>query len=304
MVNRISWKGVLAIAFLCLATYLFALAGTVHADTARITIDPVPVNGYVEDNNGNNIDNISCGSGGRTDCGQVSFDDGDAETVRLVATPDACYQFDNWTGMPGSSTQNPKTYQSEDYPNVTGTANFSKIVSNLTITVVGSGIVTPNTIYVFDDVVWVSAMPDPGWRFVNWTGPGVGNLVDPNAAGTNLINPLCGDTDITATFVKINYNLTTTQVGMGTVTPSTTYNFDSGLAITATPDPTWGFVNWTGDTANLVDPNAASTNLINPLFSDTNVTANFGLLGRLQIDNATWGGGTNNVIIEWGGNDI
>ena len=121
--------------------------------------------------------------------------------------------------------------------------------------------------------------------------------MDPNAAGTNIINPTCGDTDITANFAKIDYNLTTAQVGMGTVTASTTYNFDSGLALTAAPDPTWGFVNWTGDTANLVDPNAPSTNLINPLFSDTNVTANFGKLGDLAIDNSWFSLGTPNVII-------
>jgi hypothetical protein len=183
-------------------------------------------------------------------------------------------------------------------------ATFSKINYNLTTSQVGNGLITPSTTYVFDEGLWVSALPDPGWRFTKWTGPGAVNLEDPNAAGTNLINPLYADTDITATFEKNPYNLTTAQVGMGAVTPSGTYFYADGLPLTATPNAGWGFVNWTGDTANLVDPNAASTNLINPLFSDTDVTANFGQLGELAIDNGAWGGGTNNVIIQWGTNTI
>jgi hypothetical protein len=81
---------------------------------------------------------------------------------------------------------------------------------------------------------------------------------------------------ITATFKKTNYNLTTSQVGNGTVTANTTYVYDDGLAVGAFPDAGWEFVNWTGAGAgNLVNSNAASTTIINPTYGDTQITANF-----------------------------
>lgn len=57
--------------------------------------------------------------------------------------------------------------------------------------------------------------------------------------------------------------------------PSTTYLYNESLAVKATPDAGWVFDNWTGDTENLVDPNAESTNIINPIYDDTTIQANF-----------------------------
>jgi hypothetical protein len=58
-------------------------------------------------------------------------------------------------------------------------------------------------------------------------------------------------------FTKQLFNLTTSQVGDGTVTSSTSYVFDQSLPVSAVPDPGWQFDYWIGDTTNLVDPNAA-----------------------------------------------
>jgi hypothetical protein len=72
---------------------------------------------------------------------------------------------------------------------------------------------------------------------------------------------------ITATFKKTNYNLTTSQVGNGTVTADTTYVYDDALAVDATPDAGWQFVNWTGAGAgNLDDASAASTTIKDPTY--------------------------------------
>ena len=157
----------------------------------------------------------------------------------------------------------------------TVTANFRKVTYSLTTTQVGNGTVTPSTTYVYDDGLAMVATPDPGWEFVNWTGD-TANLVA-NAASTNLVAPLMANTAIQANFQKINYTLTiSVSAGNGTVAPAsgTTYVYDDGLAIVATPDPGWEFVNWTGDTANLV-ANAASTNLVAPLMANTVIQANF-----------------------------
>ena len=107
---------------------------------------------------------------------------------------------------------------------------------------------TASTTYVYDDGLAVVATPNAGWQFVNWTGVGAANLVNPRSASTTIINPTTANTTIQANFVKITYNLTTSvaPVGGGTVTASTTYVYDDGLAVVATPNAGWQFVNWTG----------------------------------------------------------
>ena len=95
------------------------------------------------------------------------------------------------------------------------------------------------------------------------------------------MNPTTANTAIQANFVKTTYNLTTSvaPVGGGTVTASTTYVYDDGLAVVATPNAGWQFVNWTGVGAgNLVSTTSASTTIINPTFAGTDIQANFVLI--------------------------
>ncbi len=162
----------------------------------------------------------------------------------------------------------------------TVTANFQKITYNLDTSTAGSGTVTADTTYVYDDHLAVVATPDAGggWEFVNWTGTGATNLEDANLASTYIINPTYADTTVTANFQKIAYNLDTSTVGNGTVTADTTYVYDDHLAVVATPDAGggWEFVNWTGTGAtNLEDANLASTYIINPTYDRHNCNGQF-----------------------------
>jgi hypothetical protein len=160
-------------------------------------------------------------------------------------------------------------------------ASFVIIDYTLTISVgSGNGTVAPvsGTTYNYNTGLAVSAIPDAGWEFVNWTGAGAGNLVDANLASTTIKDPTYGDTVIAANFQKIIYTLTiSVATGNGTVAPvtGTTYVYDDGLAISATPDAGWEFVDWMGETAKLVDPTAANTNIINPMDANTSVAANY-----------------------------
>ena len=134
------------------------------------------------------------------------------------------------------------------------------------------------TTYVLDDALVVTATPAAGWQFLNWTGAGAANLVDANSASTTIINPTTANTDLVANFAKTTYSLTWTVNGSGTVAPpsGTNYVLDTALAVTATPAAGWEFVNWTGaGAANLVDANSASTTIINPTASNTDLIANF-----------------------------
>ncbi|CAD6492866.1 MAG: Bacterial Ig-like domain protein [Candidatus Argoarchaeum ethanivorans] len=127
--------------------------------------------------------------------------------------------------------------------------------------------------YNASDEVSISATPDAGWQFVNWTGD-VDTIADPNANNTTIT--MNGDYAITANFERITYTLTMAVSGNGTVVPSAdehTYNASEGVSINATPDAGWQFVNWTGDVGTIVNANANETTIT--MNGNYTITANF-----------------------------
>jgi Fe-S cluster assembly iron-binding protein IscA len=119
--------------------------------------------------------------------------------------------------------------------------------------------------------VSISATPDEGWEFVNWTG----DVANPNLASTSIT--MDGDKTITANFIEeeiIVYSLTINTIGNGSTTPATgTHQHNEGevVSISATPDEGWKFDSWSGDVAN---PNLASTSIT--MDGDKTITASFG----------------------------
>jgi hypothetical protein len=227
-----------------------------------------------------------------------NYDIPQGATVTLIPHADGPgdFQFDGWVGDVPAANMWDVPYVFTITGNFTAEAQFSwtgqkKITIDADGTCSGAvhvgtnppgrgeAYVTsfPTTLSYWNmTVVYLTAYPDVGCVFVQWTGDGTDTAdVPPKRQVT--VSGMGGQT-VTATFDKINYNLTTSQVGGGTVTPSTTYVYDQGLAVSATPDPGWQFVNWTGDTGNIVDPNASSTNLKSPLYTDTSITANFSVV--------------------------
>ena len=214
------------------------------------------------------------------------YDDG----LTISATPDAGWEFVNWTGDIGNlvdAGSSSTTIKNPMAANTNVTANFAKTTYSLTYTVNGGGAVSPvsGSTYMYDDGLSITAVAAVGWEFVSWTGD-TGNLVDPGIASTAIKNPMAANTNLTANFSKINYRLTWSVTGNGTVSQANgaSYVYDQGLSVTANPATGWKFVSWTGDTDNLVNPGTASTALKNPLLADTNLTANF-----IKIDySLTW----------------
>ncbi|MCR9288906.1 MAG: S8 family serine peptidase [Bacteroidetes bacterium] len=91
-------------------------------------------------------------------------------SVTISATPDAGYQFDGWSGDLSGST-NPITFTISSNMNVT--ANFSLIPPNqytLTTSTNGNGTVTPGGTYNAGTSLTISATPDAGYQFDNWSG--------------------------------------------------------------------------------------------------------------------------------------
>ena len=189
-------------------------------------------------------------------------------TVPITAIPSSGWQFVNWTGSVAnpSSASTTVTVSSDK----TVTANFSQIVHTLTMQVNGGGSTDPAVgthDYNEGTVVSITATPNSGWQFVNWTG----SVANPSSTTTTVT--MDSDKTLTANFSQAVRTLTMQVTGSGSSTPAVgTHNYDAGtvVSITATPGSGWQFVSWTGGVA---DSNSATTTV--PMDSDKTVIANF-----------------------------
>jgi len=134
------------------------------------------------------------------------------------------------------------------------------------------------------------AVSYPGYHFVNWTGD-VGTIADVNAAVTTIT--VDDDYSITANFAK-PYSLTISSTEGGSVTTpgEGTFVYDEGdvVKLVATPDPGYGFVNWTGDVGTVANVNAASTSIT--MNGDYSLTANFEELAEYDLTTSSTTGGS------------
>jgi hypothetical protein len=96
--------------------------------------------------------------------------------------------------------------------------------------------------YKTGTVVIITAIPEPGWQFVKWQG-----------ASSSTLNPLQitinSDESLTATFIQIEYLVTTSVDGIGSVKldPSkVSYHYGDTVQVTAIPLEGWIFSSWEG----------------------------------------------------------
>jgi uncharacterized repeat protein (TIGR02543 family) len=140
--------------------------------------------------------------------------------VTLTAVPDSGWQFDGWSGDL-SGTQNPATITMGSNKNVTAT--FSELPPNyysLTVNTVGQGsvILDPSGgTYLEGTVVTLTAAPDSGWKFDNWSG---------DLSGSTNPTTITMDSDKTVTANFSEVGACTETVGHTTVfgTSTTTAN--------------------------------------------------------------------------------
>ena len=220
---------------------------------------------------------VFSGSGGFA-TGSGSFLKGNLASIS--ATPETGYYFLNWTGD-GVLDSNASSTSLLIDSNRTVTANFSLMQYILSVEAQSGGSVTGGNTYDFGQTVTISATPDTGYYFLNWTGDGV---LDSNASSTSIL--IDANRSVTANFSLMQFGLTALAQSGGSVTGGNTYDFGQSATITATPDMGYYFVNWTGD--GVLDTNASSTSVL--IDSNRTVTANFSLLKPLLSISAEAGG--------------
>jgi len=154
-----------------------------------------------------------------------------------------------------------------------------KVVLTHTLTLLtnGAGSVTraPDQVtYVSNSVAQLTATPEPGWGFLNWSGDAFGS-------DNPLSVRMTADKTITANFYQPTINVTI--AGSGVVLRNSsgpTYPFNSTVTLTAVPNAGWVFTGWSGDAGG------GNNSLVLLMSSNKNITATFTLtVPDLIVDN-------------------
>ena len=216
-----------------------------------------------------------------------------SSATAVTAIANTGYTFVNWTGTSGftTTTTNPLTVTNVT-ASMTITANF--LINSYTLTFVSgsNGSISPSAVQTVNygsSSSAVTATPNSGYTFLNWTGT--------SGFSTSTANPLTV-TNVTASMtITANFaptiSLTFAAGANGTISPSGTQSVAQGgssAAVTATPNASYKFVNWTGT-------NGFTTSTANPL-TVTNVTSAMTITANFSIITytVTFAAGSNGAI--------
>ena len=204
---------------------------------------------------------VLSGEGGTAETSKTQVEDN--EKITLTATPNEGYSFVNWT-VNGKevSTDNPYT------ATITEDTEFKANFISYKVTVLSGegGTATANKTQVgHNEQVTLTATPNEGYSFVNWTVNG--EEVSTSATYTVTVTK---DVEYIANF--ITHKVTVTAGEGGTATANKTQVGHNGqVSLTATPNEGYSFVNWTVN-GEEVSTSATYTATIT---ADTEFKANF-----------------------------
>jgi len=164
-------------------------------------------------------------------------------TATVIATPNNCYQFVNWTEN-GNEVSTSSSYSFTVTANRTLVANFSKIQYSISASAspTAGGSVTGAGTYDCGSTAMLHALANSCYHFVNWTENG--NEVSTSADYSFTVS---GDRTLVANFALNNYTISATAnpSGSGSVSGTGNYNCGSTVTLHATANNCYGFANWT-----------------------------------------------------------
>ena len=183
----------------------------------------------------------------------------------LTAVPANGYRFAGWSGaeLPTGLMSNPRFLFQDRNREITAT--FVPDGSVIGLTVVGGGTVVKNpdlALYPRGSTATLTAVPDPGYHFIGWTG-------DFDTALNPLSMVMDEDRNVTATF---GFALNLAAVGEGSLQPAPSQPYHvagSSVQVTAVPASGYYFAGWAGDASGNSNP------LSIMMGSDKSVTATF-----------------------------
>ena len=164
-------------------------------------------------------------------------------SVTAVATPNAGYTFANWTEN-GSIVSNLATYTFTINNNRTLVANFNANQLNVALSsnpVLG-GSTSGGGLFNSGASVTVTATPNAGYSFSNWTEGGV--IVSPLSSYTFVVS---ANRTLVANFTAIQYTVAVSSnpLAGGNTNGSGLYNAGASVSVTATANAGYSFNKWT-----------------------------------------------------------
>lgn len=182
-----------------------------------------------------------------------TYDDG--TVVTLTAIPDSGYQFDGWSDDATGTTNPLNVTMNADK---TVTAIFSLIQRTLTINATNGSVTTnPNPVNgTYDDgtVITLTATPDSGYGFVNWSGDANGTT---NVTTVTINSDLTIDANFSATASVKDANRINVSVYPNPVTNYLTVDLDEKIKIGK-------IIDATGKEIKRFNNNKINTNKISP----------------------------------------
>lgn len=178
---------------------------------------------------------------GGTVTGAGNYDHGTA--VTLTATSNEGYSFLNWTKN-GTVVSTDSIYNFTATENAAFVANYGANNYDITVTAnpAEGGTVTGAGNYDQGATVTLTATPNEGYSFINWTKDGA--AVSTQATYSFTANE---DAAYVANFSFNNYTITATAnpAEGGTVTGAGNYDHGTAVTLTATTNVGYSFINWT-----------------------------------------------------------
>ena len=183
--------------------------------------------------------------------------------VTLTATPKEGYSFVNWT-VNGVEVSRQSTYTATITSDTEFKANF--ITHKVTVISGEGGTATANKTQVgHNEQVTLTATPNEGYSFVNWTVNG--EEVSTSATYTVTVT---NDIEYVANF--ISYKVTVLSGEGGTATANKTQvGYNGKVTLTATPNEDYHFINWTVNGEEVSKENSYTVSVT----SDMEYKANF-----------------------------
>ena len=240
---------------------------------------------------------LTAGTGGKTtETTKRTYASGSAE-VSVTATPNSGYRFNKWVKVSGGSA----CYVIDETAATTNVhvRETCKIQATFVRTyelklAAGTGGETNFTSKTVDtgSKVDISASPNQyGYRFDKWTSSSTNcTVADPTSSYTTVT--VKGACTVTASFVQRNtFAIGPNIADAGTTSPYGYQTIDKGSSksITATPNPSYRFDNWTTTSTScvIVDATNASTSV--KVSADCSITANFVKTQQLTVSAGTGG---------------
>lgn len=191
------------------------------------------------------------------------------QPVTISAIPADGYVFTNWTESDTLFSQDSVlTFSATKSLILVANYGYKQYSVTSTVSPIGSGTTTGDSSYSHGTMATLTATPNLGWNFDDWTKNG--QVVSMNNIYSFVV---LQNTSLAANFSKKEYNLTLSvqPTEGGITTGSGIYSHDSVAVIVATPNEGWSFVNWTENTTVISTDSLFSL----PIISNRTLVANF-----------------------------